>query len=414
VVPARYACRLPAGTRGRQYRPAPSGAIVVIMDDDARLHVPALLALTTTVFLGCLTEVLPAGLLLGMSADLGVSPSTTGQLVTVYAITTALTAIPLTTATLRVPRKALLLALIAGFLMTNALIAVLSWYPLILVTRLASGALTGVMWSLVAGYAMRIAPPGRAGRALAVAMSGTPAGFALGVPAGTALGELADWRWAFAAMALTTLPLLVWVAAVVPAFPGGTAAPTSPLSALGLPGMSAVLVIVLTFSLGHNVMYTYIGPVLARLGQADLLGSALLVFGVATVAGLLAVGLALDRRPRTVLALCAAFTATGIALVGLGDTAAVLMASALWGGAFGGAPTAFQAVTALIAGPTADAAQSLTIAAWNGAVAAGALFGGLLLRADALTLPWTAAALAALPLVVLSRRTVVPRRVGTR
>ncbi|WP_181777347.1 MFS transporter, partial [Amycolatopsis pittospori] len=144
------------------------------------LPLPALLALTTTVFLGCLTEVLPAGLLLGMSADLGVSPSATGQLVTVYAITTALTAIPLTTMTLRVPRKRLLLALIAGFLLTNLVIAMSSWFPLILATRIVSGALTGVMWSLVAGYAMRLAPPGLTGRALAVAMAGTPLGFALG------------------------------------------------------------------------------------------------------------------------------------------------------------------------------------------------------------------------------------------
>ncbi|WP_433272111.1 MFS transporter [Actinosynnema sp. CS-041913] len=379
------------------------------MHDNTTLPVGALLALTTTVFLGCLTEVLPAGLLLGMSADLGVSPSTTGQLVTVYAITTALTAIPLTTATLRVPRKTLLLALIAGFLVANLVIAVSSWYPLILVARIASGALTGVMWSLVAGYAMRLAPPAMTGRALAVAMSGTPIGFALGVPAGTALGEFADWRWAFAAMALTTVPLAVWIVLVVPGFPGETAGPTRPtrpLTAFGLPGMAAMLLIVLTFSLGHNVMYTYVGPVLARFGQADLLGTALLVFGAATVPGLLAVGAALDRRPRAVLGLCSGLTGAGIVLffASQGNPVLVLVASGLWGLAFGGAPTAFQSATALIAGPTADAAQSLTIASWNGAVALGALSGGLLLHVDALTLPWAAAVLVCLPLLVLVRR----------
>ncbi|MFJ8916504.1 MFS transporter [Amycolatopsis sp. NPDC102389] len=372
------------------------------------LPLPALLALTTTVFLGCLTEVLPAGLLLGMSEELGVSPSATGQLVTVYAITTAVTAIPLTGATLRVPRKRLLLALILGFLVTNLVIAVSSSYPLILATRVVSGALTGVMWSLVAGYAMRLAPPGLTGRALAVAMSGTPIGFALGVPAGTALGEFADWRWAFAAMALITVPLLGWVAVAVPAVPADPAGPTRPLAASRLPGMRPVLATVALFSLGHNVAYTYIGPVLAGLGAQQMLGAALLVFGCATVGGLVAVGSALDGRPRAVLVSCAAVTAAAIVLLGISDGVhgLVLAAAALWGLGFGGAPTAFQAVTALLAGPTADAAQSLTIAAWNGAVAGGALVGGLLLPLGTSLLPWFAASMILVPLL-FSRRVVL-------
>ncbi|MER7861754.1 MFS transporter [Amycolatopsis japonica] len=372
------------------------------------LPLPALLALTTTVFLGCLTEVLPAGLLLGMSEDLGVSPSATGQLVTVYAITTALTAIPLTGATLRVPRKRLLLALIFGFLATNLVIAVSSSYPLILATRVVSGALTGVMWSLVAGYAMRLAPAGLTGRALAVAMSGTPIGFALGVPAGTALGEFADWRWAFAAMALISVPLLAWVSAVVPAVPSEASRPTRPLAASRLPGMRPVLATVALFSLGHNVAYTYIGPVLAGLDAAPMPGAALLVFGCATVGGLVAVGSALDSRPRAVLVSCSAVTAAAILLLGISDGVhgLVLAAAGLWGLGFGGAPTAFQAVTALLAGPTADAAQSLTIAAWNGAVAGGALVGGLLLPLGTSSLPWCAAVLILAPLL-FSRRVVL-------
>ncbi|MFD5247336.1 MFS transporter [Amycolatopsis sp. NPDC058340] len=369
------------------------------------LPLPALLALTTTVFLGCLTEVLPAGLLLGMSADLGVSPSATGQLVTVYAITTALTAIPLTGATLRMPRKRLLLVLIFGFLATNLVIAVSSSYPLILATRVVSGALTGVMWSLVAGYAMRLAPPGLTGRALAVAMSGTPIGFALGVPVGTALGEFADWRWAFGAMALISVPLLVWVSVAVPAVPPEPAGPTRPLAASQLPGMRPVLATVALFSLGHNVAYTYIGPVLAGFDAESMLGAALLVFGCATVGGLVAVGSALDSRPRAVLLSCSIVTAAAILLMGVSDGVhgLVLAAAGLWGLGFGGAPTAFQAVTALLAGPTADAAQSLTIAAWNGAVAGGALVGGLLLPLGTSSLPWCAALLVLAPLL-FSRR----------
>ncbi|ALG15034.1 MFS transporter [Kibdelosporangium phytohabitans] len=368
----------------------------------------ALLALTLTVLLGCLTEVLPAGLLLGMSEDLGVSPSTTGQLVTVYAITTAITAIPLTAVTSRSPRKRVLVALVLGFVVTNVVIAVSPWYEVILGARVVSGAVTGVMWSLVAVYAMRIAPPALAGRALAVAMAGTPVGFAAGVPAGTVLGDLVGWRWSFAAMAVIAVPLLFWVLAVVPAV---AAEPTGAVRT-AVPAMRPVLVMVFVYSLGHNVLYTYLGPVLARIGRETLLSTVLLAFGAAAVCGIAAVGSALDRYPRAVLCGCSALTACGIALLALsGSVVTVLLACVLWGLAFGGAPTAFQAVTALVAGRHADRAQSLTIAAWNGAVAGGAASGGVILDHFAPALPWTAAALLAVPLLAamkLSLPTGVP------
>ncbi|CCH29694.1 MFS transporter [Actinosynnema sp. NPDC047251] len=362
------------------------------------LPLRALLPLAVVVLLGCLTEVLPAGLLLGMSADFGVSPSATGQLVTGYALTTALTAIPLTALVSRLPRKPVLLALVLGFAVTNFVIAASPWYSAVFVARIASGAITGVMWSLVAVYAMSIAPPARAGRALAVAMAGTPLGFAVGVPAGTLLGELVGWRWAFVVMGLIAVPLLGWVAAVVPPVPAVPASGTR----RGVPGMWPVFVVVAGFSLGHNVLYTYLGPVLAGFGRTGLLGAVLLVFGGAAVGGILAVGAALDRFPRAVLAWCPALTAVGIVLLACSDGSppVVLAAVALWGLAFGGAPTAFQAVTAVVAGRTADHAQSLTIAAWNGAVAGGAALGGVVLDHAAPALPWTAAALMLVPLLV--------------
>ncbi|MER7083895.1 MFS transporter, partial [Saccharopolyspora kobensis] len=73
------------------------------------LPLGALLAFATVVLLGCLTETLPAGVLLPMSADLRVSESQAGQLVAVYAISTAATSVPLTALTRRLPRRALLL-----------------------------------------------------------------------------------------------------------------------------------------------------------------------------------------------------------------------------------------------------------------------------------------------------------------
>ncbi|MFE3175804.1 MFS transporter [Amycolatopsis sp. NPDC059090] len=369
------------------------------------LPFPALLALAASVFLGCLTEIVPAGILLPAAADLGVSPAAAGQLVTVYAITTALTALPLTAASARMPRRKLLLLLVAGFVATNLAIALSPWFALVLAARVASGALTGILWSLVANYAMRLVPAERSGRALAVAMAGTPVGFALGVPAGAALGELVGWRWVFAGMALVAAPLLWWIVAVVPPLPGEEpGARTSLRAVLRTPGLRPLLLLVIAFSLAHNMFYTYLGPFYAGRGHLALLSAGLLLFGAATVAGLWLVGLALDRYPRAVLTCCAAVTAAclGILVLGGRDPVLLLAACALWGLAFGGAPTSFQAVTAVLAGRRADIAQSLTIASWNGAVAGGALIGGVLLGTAPGALPWTAIALMIVP-VCLSR-----------
>ncbi|MEU7474715.1 MFS transporter [Lentzea sp. NPDC042327] len=375
----------------------------------------ALLALSVIVLLGCLTEVLPAGLLLGMSADFGVPPSTTGHLVTGYALTTALAAVPLTALTSRLRRKPVLLGLVFGFGLTNLVIAVSPWYGLVLAMRIASGAITGVMWGLVAVYAMRLAPPHLSGRALAVAMAGTPLGFAVGVPAGTVLGELVGWRWAFVLMGVIAVPLLGWVSAAVPPVAPEPVRVSIP-AALRVPGMVPVVLMVLTFSLAHNMFYTYLGPALEQVGREWLLSTALLVFGLAAVMGLLAVGSALDRFPRGVLVACPAAAAVAIALVPLADgSAPLLLAMALWGFAFGGAPTAFQAVTALVAGRTADSAQSLTIASWNAAVAGGATVGGLVLDTEPAALGAAAAAVMVLPLLVALRTPVanrVPQHTG--
>ncbi|MGW4398093.1 MFS transporter [Amycolatopsis nivea] len=373
------------------------------------LPLPALLALAASVFLGCLTEIVPAGILLPAAADLGVSPAAAGQLVTVYAITTALTALPLTAASARMPRRKLLLLLVAGFVATNLAIALSPWFALVLAARVASGALTGILWSLVANYAMRLVPAERAGRALAVAMAGTPVGFALGVPAGAALGELVGWRWVFAGMALVAVPLLGWIVAAVPPLSGEKpGARTSLRAAVRTPGLRPLLLLVIAFSLAHNMFYTYLGPFYAGRGHLPLLSAGLLLFGTATVAGLWLVGLALDRHPRAVLTCCAAATACcfGILVFGGREPVLLLAACALWGLAFGGAPTSFQAVTAVLAGRRADIAQSLTIASWNGAVAGGALIGGVLLGTGAL--PWTAIALMVVP--VFLSRFVLPAR----
>ncbi|GAA3620594.1 MFS transporter [Streptomyces chitinivorans] len=375
-----------------------------------KLPMPALLALATAVFVTSLTETLPAGVLPAMSADLGVGESAAGQAVTVYALGTALTAIPLTAATAGWRRKRLLTAAMAGFAVANTVTALSSSYALTMTARFAAGVAAGLAWALLAGYARRMAPVHLQGRAIAVAMAGIPVALSLGVPAGTFVGGALGWRAAFLIMTGLTLGLLVWIAAVAPDFPGQRAG-NRPLllRVLTVPGVAPVLFVTLVFVLAHTILYAYVAVLLDRLGMGGSTGLVLLVFGAACLVGIWAVGAHVNRRLR-VLAVAGVLlvgAASAVLAVADGGAVPVYAAAILWGLGWGGAPTLLQTAAGDAAGEQADSAQAILVTLWNAAMAGGGVVGGLLLgTAGASSLPWSVLVLLVpVSAVVLAART---------
>ncbi|MEV8436769.1 MFS transporter [Actinosynnema sp. NPDC051121] len=366
-----------------------------------KLPLRPLLALATAAFITVLTEALPAGVLRGMSAGLGVSESATGQLVTVYAIGTVAAAIPLSAVTSTWPRKRLLLAGVAGFAVANTATAVSAHFPVALAARLVAGVAAGVVWALLAGYARAVAPEHLRGKATALVMAGIPVALSLGVPAGTFLGGALGWRAAFWAMTALAVALVAWVVAVVPDRPGQPRGGRIPVArTLALPGVAPVLVVTLVFVLAHTILYTYVAAYLARLGLADRVDAVLLVFGVASVTGIWVVGAHIDRRLR--LLMIAACVLFAVAVTALALTSLVYIAAALWGLAFGGVPTLLTTAVGDAGGEAADSAQALLVTLWNAAMAGGGVAGGLLLdRLGAGSLPWSALALLVPALIVV-------------
>lgn len=348
----------------------------------AKLPLAALLALALAGFITILTEALPAGLLPQISAQLQISEALAGQWVTIYALGSLAAAIPLTVATQGMRRRPLLLAAIAGFAVANGVTTFSSSYTLTMVARLLAGVSAGLLWALLAGYAARMVSAPLKGRAIAVAMVGTPLALSLGVPAGTLLGNLVGWRWCFGLMSVLALLLMAWVRVKVPDFPGQPAGKRLPLRhVLALPGIRAVLWVVLTFVLAHNILYTYIAPYLAMAGMAERTDRVLLVFGMASLMGIWGVGLLIDRHlHRLTLGSTLLFAVAALALgAAAHQPTAVYGAVAAWGLAFGGAATLFQTTLAKAAGDAADVAQSMLVTAWNLAIAGGGIAGGLLL-----------------------------------
>ena len=347
-----------------------------------RLPMGALLALAMTGFICIVTETLPAGLLAQISSGLEVSSSLAGQMVTVYALGYLLAAIPLTIATQGWRRRHVLLLTIVGFLLFNSITAWSSSYGMTLVARFFAGASAGLAWSLLAGYARRMVAPHLQGRAMAVAMVGTPIALSLGVPLGTWLGALMGWRTAFGLMSGLTLVLMVWVLVKVPDYPGQSASQRIGLRQVLLtPGVRSVLGVVMTWMLAHNILYTYIAPFVAPAGLGNDVDIVLLVFGLAALAGIWLTGRLVDRHLRkAVLASLGTFAAIALVFGFFAQSATVIYAGVLvWGLSFGGAATLLQTALADSAGEGADVALSLNVVVWNSAIAIGALTGGVLL-----------------------------------
>ncbi|WP_405078496.1 MFS transporter [Pectobacterium carotovorum] len=348
-----------------------------------RLPIASLLALATAAFITILTEALPAGLLPQMAQGLAVSEAWVGQTVTIYAMGSLVAAIPLTAATQGVRRRLLLLSAIAGFAVANAITAFSGSYVLTMAARFLAGVSAGLLWALLAGYAARMVPEHQKGRAIAIAMVGTPLALSLGVPAGTFLGNVIGWRMCFGMMSGLALILMLWVRIQVPDFAGQSAGKRLSLGRVfTMAGVRPVLCTVLAFVLAHNILYTYIASFLAAVGMVAQTGLVLLVFGVTSLLGIWIVGVLIDRYLRALTLACSALFCLSVLALGVaGDVLAVVYAAvAVWGLAFGGAATLFQTALVRTAEGGTDVAQSMLVTAWNMAIAGGGIIGGVLLE----------------------------------
>ncbi|WP_405175938.1 MFS transporter [Paenibacillus sp. FSL H8-0261] len=372
-------------------------------------HLPwaGLLALAMTGFICILTETIPAGLLLQIGDGLGVSEALAGQLVTLYALGSLLAAIPLTTMTRGWRRRPLLLMCILGFLVFNTVTTFSSNYILTLAARFFAGVSAGVLWGMIAGYARRMVPESLKGRAMAVAMVGTPLALALGVPAGTLLGTLVGWRSIFGIMSLLALMLVGWVLWKLPDYPGEAPDKQLPLyKVFVIPGVRPILFVVLAWVLAHNILYTYIAPYLTQAGLTQRVDLVLLIFGITALIGIWFIGILIDRKLRPLLLISlAAFALSSIALgISSSQPVVIYLVVAVWGLTFGGAATLLQTAVAEAAGESADVAQSMLVTAWNLAIGGGGVMGGILIETVGVrSFPWVLFILLILALLVAWR-----------
>ena len=294
---------------------------------------------------------------------------------------------------------------VAGLLVFNIITTLSSHYAIIIAARFAAGMAAGVIWGLLPGYVLRMVADNVQGRALAITGVGQPIALAVGVPLGTWLGLLFDWRGVFWIMSALTLLLLIWVRLAIPDFAGQSDKQRLPIRRIFLmPGIRPVLLTLFVWITAHNLLYTYIEPFLASVGLAERVDVVLLLFGIAAMVGIWLTGLLVDHWLRAMALISLSAFAVAALILGLsgGSTAIVLIGIAIWGLTFGGAPIMLQTALAGAAGENADVAQSMFVTIFNLAVAGGGVAGALLLnRIGAVSFPWAVLALALIGLSIV-------------
>ncbi|MFJ1741060.1 MFS transporter [Streptomyces microflavus] len=339
-------------------------------------------ALALGTFTVVTSEMLPVGLLTPMGESLRISEGVAGLTLTITGLVAAVSSPVLVSMLGRTDRRMALCVLVAVLVVGNLGAAWAPNFGIMVVARILVGIGMGGVWAIAAGLAVRLVPAKSVGPATSLVFSGIAVASVLGVPAGTYLGAAAGWRSAFLAAAGLGLVVLLAAAVLLPRLPAERAIPLG--GVMGLFGNAQVrtgLIVVGFVVTGHFAAYTYIRPVLEDVSGvgAGMIGTLLLVYGVAGVAGNFVAGAGAARSPRrTLLVISAVMAATVIALPWLGGSvalAAVLMA--VWGLSYGGVSVSTQTWILLAAPDAREAASSLFVGVFNGAIALGALIGGL-------------------------------------
>jgi len=272
-------------------------------DRQDRLSVPAsglrrLIALAGGMFAIGTDSFVIAPLLPNVAADLGVGLGVAAQLVTVYALTYAISSPLVATLTSRWSADRALIVGLAIFVVSNIGAAIAPDFLTVLLARGFAGLGAAVFAPMASATAAGLVPANKRGFALSVLMMGLSAATALGAPIGTLIGSFASWRTVFLLVALLAVIVLCGIGRTASASVRAAKLPLRErLRPLRNPMVFTNLLTVFLALAGLYVSYTYISIIFDRATRGDGAVMALLlsIWGVAGIAGAVVAGRLTDR-----------------------------------------------------------------------------------------------------------------------
>ncbi|MEU7698405.1 MFS transporter [Streptomyces sp. NPDC015492] len=264
----------------------------------------ALLALAVSAFGIGTTEFVMMGLLPQVADDLGTSVPTAGHLVSAYAIGVVVGAPLLTALGSRIPRKRMLLLLMALFTVGNLASALAPGFGWLVAGRVLAGLPHGAFFGLGAVVAARLVREGRQARAVATMFLGLTVANILGVPAATLLGQHLGWRATFLVVSAVGLVAVAALARLVPHVPVDERQSLGrEVRALRRPQVLLGLLTAVFGFAGVFAVYSYLASMTTEvMGFGDSTVTVVLaLFGLGMTGGALAAGPLTDRALRPTL-----------------------------------------------------------------------------------------------------------------
>ncbi|HKR47172.1 MULTISPECIES: MFS transporter [unclassified Paraburkholderia] len=380
-----------------------------------------LLALAVAAFGIGTTEFVIMGLLPDVARDLSVSIPAAGMLVSAYALGVTIGAPIVAIAIANVPRKQALMRLIGIFIVGNLLCALAPNYSILMAARIVTAFCHGAFFGIGSVVAAGLVAPNRRAQAIALMFTGLTLANVLGVPLGTALGQIAGWRTTF--WAVTAIGILA-AAALQVCLPAKIEMQKASLvhefGVLKNPQVLMVLGMSVLASASLFAVFTYITPILE-----DVTGFSphevtfvLLLFGLGLTVGSTLGGKLADWKLMRSLLTFLAMIAVVLAAFSLTmhDPIAAMATIFVWGIlAFAIVPP-LQILIVNRASDAPNLASTLNQGAFNLGNAGGAWIGGVAISAGAplTALPWVGVvtAFAALALTLVSAQ--IDRRARRR
>ncbi|MFM5650931.1 MFS transporter [Aeromonas caviae] len=351
----------------------------------------ALFALTLSAFAIGTTEFVIVGLIPTIAEQLNVSLPSAGLLVSLYALGVAIGAPVLTALTGKLPRKWLLVGLMALFTVGNLLAWQAPGYESLIVARILTGLTHGVFFSVGSTIATGLVAKEKAASAIAIMFSGLTVALVTGVPLGTWIGQVFGWRETFLVVSLLGLVAMVGSMLLVPGnLPKGAA--SSVREQLSVLTRKPLLLVYAKTALGYGgafTAFTFLAPILQQVSgfSAGAVSLILLVYGVSVAVGNIWGGKLADRMgPLPALKLL--FAGLAVVLLVLTFTAPhpvlAVLTVLVWGAfAFGNVPGLQVLVVKQAERHTpnaVDVASGLNIAAFNVGIALGSVVGGFVVE----------------------------------
>ena len=367
----------------------------------------SLLILALSAFAIGTTEFVIMGLLPDVALDLGVSIPGAGWLVTGYALGVAIGAPFMAMATSKLPRKLALVTLMGVFILGNLLCAIASDYNLLMFARVVTALCHGAFFGIGSVVAASLVPVNRRASAVALMFTGLTLANVLGVPLGTALGQVAGWRATFwAVTAIGVIALLGLIRFLPLRHDEEKLDMRAELAALKGAGIWLSLSMTVLFSASMFALFTYVAPLLGDVTGVSPRGVTwtLLLIGLGLTLGNILGGKMADRRLGATLV--GVFAAMAIVSTALTWSSSALIPAEitlfLWATAAFAAVPALQVNVVTFGKAAPNLVSTLNIGAFNLGNALGAWTGGLVIEQGlGLTrVPLAAAALAVLALIV--------------